>query len=213
MRNTTVRAALGLFTLTASAGAWATNGMALEGYGPEAAAMGGASMAYDNGVAAVANNPATLGLMTGESRLDIALGTLGPRINASAGGGAMSADSSAKLFLMPAIGYARRSGPFTYGVGLFGQGGMGTEYAADSFMAAGSGQKVRSELGVGRLIFPVAYEASPGLSRGWLAGLCLGIAGPEDGSVWRSAGRPQHGCVRQPGGGAAGPGWSFLGAG
>ena len=37
-----------------------TNGMLMEGYGPIAAGMGGASMAYDNGTTAMANNPATL---------------------------------------------------------------------------------------------------------------------------------------------------------
>ena len=41
---------------------WATNGMNLEGYGPIATGMGGASMAYDNGTAAMMNNPATLQL-------------------------------------------------------------------------------------------------------------------------------------------------------
>ena len=39
--------------------------MNMEGYGPIATGMGGASMAYDNGTAAVINNPATLGLMAG----------------------------------------------------------------------------------------------------------------------------------------------------
>lgn len=41
--------------------AYATNGMNLAGYGPVSESMGGVSMAYDNGTAAVINNPATLG--------------------------------------------------------------------------------------------------------------------------------------------------------
>ena len=53
--------------------AYATNGMDLEGYGPIATGMGGASMAYDNGTAAMMNNPATLGLMPEGNRLDVAL--------------------------------------------------------------------------------------------------------------------------------------------
>ena len=40
---------------------------------------------------------------------------------------------------------------------------MGTEYGADSFLAMGSGQPVRSELGVGRLLLPVAWQATPDL--------------------------------------------------
>ena len=52
-----------LSLLFASTTVHATNGMNLEGYGPIATGMGGASMAYDNGAAAMMNNPATLGLM------------------------------------------------------------------------------------------------------------------------------------------------------
>lgn len=145
--------------------AWATNGMNLEGYGPIALGMGGASMAYDNGTAAVMNNPATLGLMNEGGRLDVALGFLGPDVKASTAG-MPDAKSSADSFYMPAVGYARKTGQLTYGVGLFAQGGMGTEYAGDSFMAAGSGETVRSEVGVGRLIAPLTYDAGNGLTVG-----------------------------------------------
>ena len=141
--------------------AYATNGMNLEGYGPVAAAMGGASMAYDNGTAAVMNNPATLGLMKEGGRFDAALGVLAPSVTSTCGTPpctGQSVDSSATAFYMPAVGYARKSGQWTYGAGVFSQGGMGTEYAANSFMAAGSGDKVRSEVGVGRFIVPLAYQ-------------------------------------------------------
>ncbi|MBU1215675.1 MAG: outer membrane protein transport protein [Gammaproteobacteria bacterium] len=136
----------------------ATNGMNLSGYGPEAHAMGGASMAYDNGTAASMNNPATMGLMEEGHRIDAALGGLFPSIKASAG--SMTADSGATAFYMPAMGWASKSGQMTYGVGLFSQGGMGTEYDGSTFMSAGSGLKTRSEVGVGRFIVPVAYQAN-----------------------------------------------------
>ena len=80
--------------------------------------------------------------------------------------GAPDAKSSADLFMMPAFGYARKSGELTYGLGVFAQGGMGTEYAADSFLAMGSGDKVRSELGVGRLIVPLSYNVTKDLAIG-----------------------------------------------
>lgn len=137
---------------------YATDGMNLEGYGPIATGMGGASMAYDNGTAAVMNNPATLGLMPEGNRLDVALGYLGPHVSASVPG--MEASSQANAFFMPALGWVQKSGKLAYGVGVFSQGGMGTEYDKNSFMAAGSGQNVRSELGVGRILFPVAYEVN-----------------------------------------------------
>ncbi|MFH2134419.1 MAG: outer membrane protein transport protein [Pseudomonadota bacterium] len=138
--------------------AYATNGMNLSGYGPEAHAMGGASMAYDNGTAALMNNPATLGLMEEGHRFDAAIGGLFPAItakNTTYG----NTDSSATAFYMPAVGWANKSGQITYGVGMFSQGGMGTEYGATSFMAAGSNKPVRSEVGVGRIIVPLAYQA------------------------------------------------------
>src|SRR5512144_4479 len=118
----------------ASTSVYATNGMNLEGYGPIATGMGGASMAYDNGTAAVMNNPATLGLMPDGDRLDVALGYLGPHVKS--GMGSFSADSSANAFYMPAVGIMKKSGQVAYGVGVFAQGGMGTEYSADSFLAA-----------------------------------------------------------------------------
>ena len=144
--------------------AYATNGMNLEGYGPIATGMGGASMAYDNGAAAVMNNPATLGFMPEGNRLDVALGYLGPHVTAKFGG--MEAKSSADAFFMPALGWVEKSGQFSYGAGMFSQGGMGTEYDATSFMAAGSPDKVRSELGVGRVLFPLAYEVNKNFSIG-----------------------------------------------
>ena len=145
---------------------FATNGMNLEGYGPIATGMGGASMAYDNGVAAVMNNPATLGLMDdGSSRLDIAIGNLGPDITTSHSVYG-DAPSTADSFYMPAIGYAKRNGSITYGVGMSAQGGMGTEYANTTFMAGGAAEGVRSEVGVGRLIAPIVYNVDKNLSVG-----------------------------------------------
>lgn len=166
MKNRTplqVAAALAV-ALGATPLAHATNGMLLEGYGPVAAGMGGASTATDNGLAAVTNNPATLGLMGKGARLDVAVGMLGPSVASSAG--PMNAKSGGTSYVMPAIGYGRSSGDLTYGLALFAQGGMGTDYSKDSFLAMGSGEPVRSELGVGRLIAPLAWRVSPTLTVG-----------------------------------------------
>jgi long-chain fatty acid transport protein len=148
-----------LCSLTIVPAAHATNGMNMEGYGPIATGMGGASMAYDNGTAAMMNNPATLSLMESKARLDLAIGFLGPNVTSSMSG-MPDAKSSGDLYMMPAFGYARKGGQFTYGLGVFAQGGMGTEYDANSFLAAGSGEKVRSEVSVGRVIIPVAYDVN-----------------------------------------------------
>jgi long-chain fatty acid transport protein len=140
-----------------SATAYATNGMNMEGYGPIATGMGGASMAYDNGTAALMNNPATLGLMPQGNRFDLAIGYLGPHVTSKMPG-MPDAWSSANAFFMPALGWVQKSGAFSYGFGMFSQGGMGAEYDKNSFLAAGSGERVRSELSVGRVIIPLAYE-------------------------------------------------------
>ena len=142
----------------------ATNGMDMEGYGPVAQAMGGTSIARDNGTAAVINNPATLSLMPdGSNRLDIAFGFLSPNIKATAPG-APTAHSSSDAFFMPAVGWSTRQGKWTYGLGVFGQGGMGTEYSETSFLALNSGDKVRSEVSVGRVIVPISYQVNDRLT-------------------------------------------------
>ncbi len=142
-------AAMGVF---APALALATNGMIMEGYGPIATGMGGAALAYDNGTAALANNPATLGLMAEGSRIDVMVGYVGPDVNTQPGIGTSSADA----FYMPAFGYVKKQGDIVYGAGIYGQGGMGTEYSAGDM----------AQVGVGRVIFPLAWQASPRLSVG-----------------------------------------------
>ena len=151
MQFKTLPAALMAAGLALSGHSHATNGMIMEGYGPVATALGGAAMAYDNGNAAMANNPATLALMAEGSRLDLALGFIGPDVK-SANAGASSADA----FYMPAFGYVKKEGKLSYGIGIYAQGGMGTEYANDDM----------AQVGVGRVIFPLAYNVNERLSVG-----------------------------------------------
>ncbi len=151
--------------LTTGSSAWATNGMILEGYGPIALAMGGAATAIENGSAAMMNNPATLQMGADGTRLDLAVGVLGPKVSTTVPG-FPTAQSSGKSYVMPAFGWIRKAGDLTYGVGMFGQGGMGTEYAANTAVAMGSGSDVRSELSVGRVLFPVAMKINDKLNVG-----------------------------------------------
>ena len=147
MQRNKLAAMLAAVGLAAPSLAMATNGMLMEGYGPIAAGMGGAAMAYDNGTAALANNPATLGLMAEGGRLDVMLGFVGPDLETSMGMGKSEADA----FYMPAIGYVKKRGNLVYGAGIYGQGGMGTEYANGDM----------AQVGVGRVIFPLAYSVNP----------------------------------------------------
>lgn len=148
----------------------ATNGMNMEGYGAIALGMGGASMAYDNGTAAMMNNPATMGLMAEGTRLDLAFGFLSPQVHSSANG--TTSRSSADFFGGPAFGLIRKQGGLLFGVGMYGQGGMGTEYGSDSILSnpgtqtPSPGLVNRSEVSVGRVIFPLAYDVNPNLKIG-----------------------------------------------
>ena len=171
--------------------AHATNGMNMEAYGPIAMGLGGTSMAYDNGTAAVINNPATLGLAGEGSRLDLALGFLGPDVQSSLGGKDWTSDADA--FYMPAFGWSTKRGRLSYGLASFAQGGMGTEYdqGPGASMAAGlmsSGDTAtgagmptaatiaataalqeRTQIGVGRLMAPLTYEINDRLVVGGTA--------------------------------------------
>lgn len=156
-------------TTLSTTSALATNGMDLEGYGPEALGMGGASFAYDNGTAASMNNPATLGLMKQGSRLDLAIGFLGPDVDATATGMG-TAKSDGDAYFMPAFGYVRKNDNLTYGITVFAQGGMGTEYDSNTWLGAmtpptGPSEQ-RSEVGVGRAMIPVAYNVNDKLTIG-----------------------------------------------
>lgn len=167
MKLTRIVASMALAGLAGSA--YATNGMNVEGYGPIASGMGGASMAYDNGTAAMMNNPATLGLAADGNRLDVALGFLGPDVSTRCNGGpcaGMNASSGGDAYYMPAVGWTRKNGNLTYGLGMFAQGGMGTEYEANSWIGMADGLPQRSELGVGRLIAPVAFNVNPAFTIG-----------------------------------------------
>ncbi len=158
-----------------AAEAEATNGMNLEGYGPVSVSMGGASFAFDNGTAAMMNNPATLSLMPSGIMLDLAIGSLGPNVTAALAAMSLSEDSEATAFYMPAFGLFMKRESIGFGIGVFSQGGMGTEYSATSWLsdpsmgantALGAGLVNRSEVGVGRVIAPVTYQVNEQLSIG-----------------------------------------------
>jgi long-chain fatty acid transport protein len=168
--NNALRSLVAALLIAGNSAVHATNGMNMEGYGPIAAAMGGAGMAYDNGTAALMNNPATLALMADGTRVDLAAGFLGPHVKSN------GQDSSATAFVMPAFGIAHKKNDFVFGFGMFAQGGMGTEYSNASFYGrlnksdgstlADPGLRNRSEIGVGRALIPVAWKANDRLTVG-----------------------------------------------
>lgn len=174
--------AIALAVAGMSTGAYATNGMNMEGYGPIATSMGGASMAYDNGDAGMINNPATLGLMSEGNRVDVAVGDLGPDV-VSKMPGMPDAKSHGTSYIMPGLGWVRKADKLSYGIGLMAQGGMGTKYGDSTFLsgyqsmmfaatggamgsAGATGLGARSQLQVGRVLLPLAYNVNQKLTVG-----------------------------------------------
>ncbi|ATE59617.1 OmpP1/FadL family transporter [Thauera sinica] len=118
----------------------ATNVFRLEGYGAVSRAMGGTSAAHDTGSAALLANPATLGLGSGGSRLDLGIDLVTTSHleieNAATGETARSGHRDvASAYYAPQAGYVRRSGALTWGVGAYAGGGLGTEYGKNSFLS------------------------------------------------------------------------------
>jgi long-chain fatty acid transport protein len=164
-----------LLAITFSPLCHATHGMNMDAYGAKAGGMGGAAMAYDSGNSAVMNNPATLGLKPdGRNDFGIGLTLLKPDVKAShPAAGESKSDGDA--YYMPSVSWTQRRGDWTYGFAVLAQGGMGTEYGAGSALFAGglsllgtpaplSGEEIRSEVGFGRLMFPLAWQATDRLS-------------------------------------------------
>jgi long-chain fatty acid transport protein len=149
--------------LLAAPAAWATNGMNMEGYGAQAAALGGAGMAYDTGNSAVMNNPATLALRKDGTILGLGITRLGPDVAAHIDAMGATAQSGGTAYWMPSFSLIRTDHGWSYGLAVLAQGGMGTEYDANSFQSL-SGLPVRSEVGFARAMFPVAKKVTDQLA-------------------------------------------------
>ncbi len=168
----------GLATSLVSTSALATNGMMLEGYGARATALGGAGIAIDNGNSNAMTNPANLSLMEENSqRFGIGLRALGPKVNSAVPGFGISSNSEGTAYYMPSISYMRKDNGISYGAAILAHGGMGTEYGNSSALFAGgfnsvggltalSGENIRSEVGVGSLMFPISVQVNDRLRVG-----------------------------------------------
>ena len=177
MKKTKLAIAIAAATLI-SAPAYATNGMNMAGYGAISTGMGGTAQAYNNGLGGMMNNPATMGMGAVEgNKLQVGVGMLGPDVKANFAD-MVKQDSDGTSYYMPGIGYARKKDGITWGLGVLGQGGMGTEYnQSNSGIFAGgyanNGSQVpliqgdnRSELSVGRILLPVNMEVNDKLTVG-----------------------------------------------
>lgn len=121
--------------------ALATNGMNMIGYGAVSPAMGGADLAMVDNATAMNINPAGLCACVAPE-VGLGLSLLAPRLEHRDGLG-NTVDAEDRIFPLPLLTYAAPldGTRFTFGFGLFSQGGMGAEFQnlRTPFAAAGLG--------------------------------------------------------------------------
>ncbi len=135
MRKTQLIVALVAIGFAGSA--FATNGYFSHGYGMKAKGMGGAATAMSEDAFGGANNPASM-VWVGD-RIDFGADLFSPRREFSSTA-PFSADSDSNYFLIPEFGYNKMlKSNLSFGVTVYGNGGMNTDYSGAAAYLFGSG--------------------------------------------------------------------------
>lgn len=137
-------ATLAVAIAAAGGTAHATDVFRLEGFGAISRGMGGVATAHDVGAAGMMTNPATLSLMPADNTAQVGLDLVTTDIdvtNRSTGEHVHSGDHSQNRgpYYAPQAALTRRVGQWTFGLGAFAQGGLGTEYGRSSFLSRATG--------------------------------------------------------------------------
>lgn len=120
----------------------ATNGYFSHGYGVKSQGIAGIGIALPQDALAAASNPA--GTAWVGNRFDVGATLFLPRREARIHGNAAGADASydgndRKYFLLPELGYSRQiDGRWSWGVALYGNGGMNTDYGQNPYQRFGA---------------------------------------------------------------------------
>ncbi len=138
-------------TLAIAPAAYATNGIEATGLGMVHKAMGGAAVANPQNTMSMATNPASINNVP--SGLDVGIELFNPKkkgTQKAAFGGATFDGNGRDYFLIPESGYKMkpRGGNKSFGVAVYGAGGMNTKYSGSNppllngnpFNAGGTGE-------------------------------------------------------------------------
>ncbi len=145
--------------------AWATDGMYLSAYGPEAAGRGGANLGISDRSLGLNSNPAGITQLRGR-HYGLGLSFLAPSlefenmVNPSTSG-------ESHLFPLPAFSYVRNNPEtdWAWGLGFVAQGGMGADFRdLNTFFF--TQDEIFSEVRYGTLIPTVAYAVNEDMSFG-----------------------------------------------
>jgi len=156
---------LGIVASLAPGVSYATNGMNMIGYNTRSSGLAGADVAL--GEDCPACNPATLG---GEGRIILAGGValLHPPVNFQNGYfGPNDVDSDENIYAAPYLEYAHRlkDSPWTLGLTVRAQGGMGVEYE-DVRTFAGNQDELYTNLQIARFMPTASYRVNDQLKLG-----------------------------------------------
>ena len=129
-----------LCLLLATTAAQATNGYFAHGYGIKAKGMAGASTALAQDSMGGATNPAAM-VWVG-NRVDVGADVFMPKRDAVRSGAGFptlngGVESGREAFLIPEFGYNRAMGDMSFGVTVYGNGGMNTSYPQGNFNCGG----------------------------------------------------------------------------
>ncbi|WP_221793729.1 OmpP1/FadL family transporter [Oceanobacter mangrovi] len=167
-----------LVTLTAaSLSAHATNGYFTHGTSVRAQGMAGVTYAMAHDSLSAASNPAALSALQSEQQLDLGVTYFKPERKSTITGNGLGIDGSydgndTEAFWMPELGYAYKySDVFTFGLALYGNGGMNTDYGNNPFANFGSsgslGVNLEQLFVTGTLAIRLNDRNSVGLGATW----------------------------------------------
>lgn len=131
----------------------ADTGMNPLALGAEGEALAGACLSCDEGVPGTMSNPATLGVTRAGHRSDFGLSLFSPGFTRTENGVASS--SRRQQLWFPSLSWATRRERFSYGAGVFRQGGLATFYRNGD-----TAPPERAELQATRVVAPLALQVS-----------------------------------------------------
>ncbi|UFS62550.1 outer membrane protein transport protein [Sulfurimonas sp. HSL-3221] len=152
--NKSTRLALAAVTALGATSAFATNGDHLIGLGAKARGMGGIGIGLSHGAESALANPA---MITEVPATEISFGGTIFMPDVKYDGGAGYQQSDADLNVIPEVSIAAKINDNLYlGVGMWGTGGMGTDYREDT---SGTTMQMVTNLQLMQFGVPVAYTS------------------------------------------------------
>jgi long-chain fatty acid transport protein len=175
------RTVIATMTITAATAAWATNGYFAHGFGTANKGLGGAGVALPLDALAAADNPASIGFLG--TRYDAGLAFFSPSRKYTVTGTPTAApgtfglapgtvNSGSELFVIPHFGASWTvGGDSVLGLAVYGNGGMNTDYATNTYLGSSP-----TGIDLSQLFVATTYARRLGSEQGHSLGLSAILA-------------------------------------